>query len=86
MNSRLERLATKRLADNMKYDYGCSTETRGAWRRSIGREKSTTSKEMSVDMIVRRPELHGEHTCLSKQLRFLPVSMLGSVIFLQIPD
>ena len=42
-------------ADDMKYDYGYSTETRCAWRRSIGREKSTTPKEVSVDMVVRRP-------------------------------
>ena len=46
----------------------------------IGREKSTTSKELSVDMIVRRPYLLGEHTCLCRNL-FLAVSMLGSVKF-----
>ena len=71
-------------ADDMKYDYGCSTETGCVWRRSIGRETSTTPKEMSVDMIVRRPLMIEEHTCL-----YTLVSCsfnVGSYHFSQIPD
>ena len=51
-------------AHDKKYDYGYITEIWSAWRRPIGHETSTTSKEMSVDMIVRRPQLPGGHTLL----------------------
>ena len=68
----------------MKCENGYSTETRCTWRSSIRREKSTTTKEMSVDMIVRKPSMIEEHTCL-----YTLVSCsfnVGKCHFSQIPD
>ena len=77
------RAAGEACKDDMKYDYGYSTETRCAWRRSTGRETSTP-KEMSVDMIVRRPYMIEEHICLCTLVS--GSFNVGSCHFSQIPD